>query len=86
MSRAFKFLCACLEDLSDDGLDSTVVNICLGSQENVCSFIDTVEKGWNIGASSEISYINALLDLMDCRNYKGISHNVMTNYCITEVN
>ena len=31
MSRAFKFLRACLEDLSDDELDSTVVDICHGS-------------------------------------------------------
>ena len=33
-----------LEDLSDDELDSTVVDICLGSPENVCSFIDTMGK------------------------------------------
>ena len=85
VSRAFKFLRACLEDLSDDELDSTVVDICLGSPENVCSFIDTMEKDWNIGASGKISYVNALLDLMDFRKYKGISHNVMTNFCITEV-
>ena len=30
VSRAFKFLRACLEDLSDDELDSTVVDICIG--------------------------------------------------------
>ena len=85
VSRAFKLLRACLEDLSDDELDSTVVDICLGSPENVCSFIDTMEKDWNIGASGKISYVNALLDLMDFRKYKGISHNIMTNFCITEV-
>ena len=62
MSRASKFLCACQEDLSDDELDSTVVDICLGSPENVCSFIDTMEKDWNIGASGKISYVNTTLD------------------------
>ena len=44
-----------------------------------------MEKYWNIGASVKISYVNALLDLMDFRKYNGISHNVMTNFCITEV-
>ena len=61
------------------------MDICLGSPEDVCSFTDTMEKDWNIGASGKISYVNALLDLMDFRKYKGISHNVMTNFCITEV-
>ena len=42
-------------------------------------------KDWNIGASGKISYVNSLLDLMDFRKYKVISHNVMTNFCITEV-
>ena len=55
MSRAFKFPRACLEDLSDDELDFTVVDICPGSPENVCPFIDTMEKDWNIGASGKIS-------------------------------
>lgn len=85
VSRAFKFLRACVEDLSDDELDSTVVDICLGSPENVCSFIDTMEKDWNIGASGKINYVNAILDLMDFRKYKGISPNVMANFGITEV-
>ena len=44
MSRAFKFLRACLKELSDDEFDSTVVDICLGSPGNVCSFIDTWNK------------------------------------------
>ena len=73
MSRTFKFLRACLEDLSEDELDSTVVDTCHGSPENVCSFIDTMEKDWNIGALGKISHVNALLDLMDFGNI-GESH------------
>ena len=82
--RAFKFLLACLEDLSDDKLDSTVVDSCLGSPENVCLFIDTMGKVWNIGASGKISYVSALLDLMDFSKYEGMSPNVITNFGITE--
>ena len=74
VSRAFKFLCVCLEDLSDEELDSTVMDICLGSPENVCSFIDTMEKDWIIGASGKISYVNALLELMDFRKNIRESH------------
>ena len=39
VSRAFKFLRACLEDLSDDELGSTVVDISVSWVTRKCMFI-----------------------------------------------
>ena len=45
---------------------------------------DHLEKDFDVSASGRIDYINALLDLMDFRKFKGLNFDTLQNFSIVE--
>ena len=44
-----------------------------------------MEKDFDVSASVGIGYINALLDLMDFRKFKGLNSDTLKNFSIVEI-
>ena len=57
----------------------------MGSTENLRCFIDTLQNEWRIGNSGQISYIHALIDLIDFRKITGVSSTILHNFAVVEV-
>ena len=61
------------------------IDYCLGSTSHIYRFFDYFEKDYDVSASGRIRYINALLDLMDFRKFKGLNFDTLQNFSIVEI-
>ena len=61
------------------------IDYCLGSTSHIYRFFDYLEKDFDVSASGRIGYINALLDVMDFRKFKGLNFDTMQNFSIVEI-
>ena len=77
LSSILKFLRASNEDFLYDGISDVDNDVCVGSKESVCCFIDTLQNEWRIGNSGQISYIHALIDLTDFCKLTGVSSTIL---------
>ena len=57
----------------------------MGSTENVSCFLDTLQNEWRIGNSGQISYIHALIDLIDFRKLTGVSSAILHSFAVVEI-
>ena len=80
LSRILKFLLASNEDFLYDGISNVDIDFCVGSTENVSCFLDTLQNEWRIGNSGQISYIHALIDLIDFHKLTGVSSVILHNF------
>ena len=85
LSHILKFLHASNEDFLYDGISNVDIDFCLGSTENVSCFLDTLQNEWRIGNSGQISYIHALIDLIDFRKLTGVSSAILHNFAAVEM-
>ena len=58
---------------------------CVGSTENVRCFINTIQNKWRIGNSRQISYIHALIDLIDFRKLTEVLASILHNFGVVEM-
>ena len=81
-----KFLRFCFEDSSyEEGVTMYMVDYCLGSANLICQFLDAMENVWKLGHSRRLSYLNALHDLMDFRQFSRPPGNVLSVFTITDI-
>ena len=73
------------EDILYDGISNVDIDFCVGSTENVSCFLDTLQNEWRIGNSGQISYIHALIDLIDFRKLTGVSSAILHNFAVVEI-
>ena len=85
LSRILTFLRASNEDFQYDGISNVDIDFCVGSTENVRCFLDTLQNEWRIGNSGQISYIHALIDLIDFRKLTGVSSTILHNFAVVEM-
>ena len=79
LSRVLKFLHASNEDFLYDGISNVDIDFCVGSTENVSCVLGTLQNEWRMGNSGQISYIHALIDLIDFRKLTGVSSAILHN-------
>ena len=53
--------------------------------EEVSCFLDTLQNECRIGNSGQISYIHALIDLIDFRKLTGVSSAILHNFAVVEM-
>ena len=70
------------EDFLYDGISNVDIDFCVGSTENV---IGTLQNEWRIGNSGQISYIHALIDLIDFRKLTVVSSAILHNFAVVEM-
>ena len=85
LSRILKFLPASNEDFLYDGISNVDIDFFVGSTENVRCFLDILQNEWRIGNSGQISYIHALIDLIDFQKLTGVSSTILYNFAMGEV-
>ena len=85
LSLILKFLRASNEDFLYDGISNVDIDFCVGSTENVSCFLDTLQNEWRIGNPGQISYIHALIDLIDFRKLTGVSSAILHNFKVVEM-
>ena len=85
LSRILKFLRALNEAFLYDGISNVDNDFCVGSTENVSCFLDALQNEWRIGNSGQISYIHALIDLIDFRKLTGVSSAILHNFAVVEI-
>ena len=85
LSHILKFLRASDEDFLYDGIGNVDIDFCVASTENVCCFLETLQNEWRIGNSGQISYIHALIDLIDFRKLTGVSSTILQNFAVVEI-
>ena len=73
LSKSLKYIRFCSEDFLDEEVTESNIDYCLGSTSHVYRFFDYLEKDFDVSASGQIGYINALLDVMDFRKFKGLT-------------
>ena len=73
------------EDFLYAGISDVDIDFCVGSTKNVCCFIDTLQNEWRKGNSGQISYIHALIDLIDFRKLTGVSASILHNFAVVEM-
>ncbi len=81
-SRALKFLRYCLSENPTDRLTSEKIDYYLGSMEFLANFLDHITKDESIGHAGHVSYINALLEMVEYRKFKGIDSNSLNNFSV----
>ena len=62
-----------------------ILIFCVGSTENVRCFLDTLHNEWRIGNSGKISYIHALIDLIDFHKLTGVSSTILHKFAVVEM-
>ena len=72
LSKSLKNIRFRSEDFLDQEVTESNIDYCLGSMSHN-RFFEYLEKDFDVSASGQISYINALLDLMDFRKFKGLT-------------
>ena len=85
VSRIRKFLCVSNEDLIHDDIKDSDIDFSAWSTENIGRFMETMETEWKLGNSGQISYMQALIDLMDFRKFQGVSSSVLQNFSVMEM-
>ena len=85
VSRISKFLCVSNEDLIHDDIKDSDIDFSTGSTENIGRFMETMQTEWKLGNSGQISYMHALIDLMDFRKIQGVSSRVLQNFAVVEM-
>ena len=85
LSKSLKYIRFCTEDFLDEEVTESNIDYCLGSTSHIYRFFDYLEKDFDVSASGQIGYINALLDLMDFRKFKGLNFDTMQNFSIVEI-
>ena len=82
LPRVRKFLCVSNEDLIHDDIKDSGIDFSTASTENIGRFMETVETEWKFGSSGQISYMHALIDLMDFCKFHGVSSSVLQNFAV----
>ena len=85
VSRIRKFSCVSNEDLIHDDIKDSDIEFSAWSTENIGRFMETMETEWKLGNSGQISYMQALTDLMDFRKFQGVSSSVLQNFSVMEM-
>ena len=85
VSRIRKFLCVSNGDLIHDDIKDSDIDFSTGSTENIGRFMEKMETEWKLGNSGQISYMRALIDLMDFRKFQGLSSSVLQNFAVVEM-
>ena len=85
VSRIRSYLCVSNEDLIHDDIKDSDIHFSTGSTENIGRFMETMETEWKLGNSGQISYMHALIDLMDFRKFQGVSSSVLQNFAVVEM-
>ena len=70
---------------SDLDLTYEFVDCCLGSPNVFISFLQTLEKDWNLSSSASLNYVKAIEDLIDFRKTRGVSDNTLRCFTVTEL-
>lgn len=83
-TRVMKFLKYCSEDDEDD-LSSDFVDYCLGSPSFITKFVEHIKEEWKLGSSAQISYLQAISDMIDYRKSQGVSAITQKNFTIAEI-
>ena len=83
-TRVMKFLKCCNEDEEDD-LSTDFVDYCLRSLSLITKFVEYMMEEWKLSSSAQISYLQAISDMIDCRKSQGISANTQRNFTIAEI-
>ena len=78
-------MCVSNEDLIHDNIKDSNIDFSTGSTENIGRFMETMETEWKLGNSGQISYMHALIDLMDFRKFQGVSSSVLQNFAVVEM-
>ena len=83
LSKSFKYIRVCSENFQDEEVTESNIDYFLGSMSHIYRFFDYLEKDFDVSASGRIGYINALLDYMDFRKFKGLNFNTLQKvfYC-----
>ena len=82
LSKKFKYIRFCSEDFLDEEVTESHIDYCLGSTSHIYRFFDYLEKDFDVSASWRIGYINALLDVMDFRKFKGLNFDTLQNFLL----
>ena len=85
VSRIRKFLCVSNGDLIHDDIKDSDIDFSTGSTENIGRFMETMEIEWKLGNSGQISYLHALINLMDFRKFQRVSSSVLQNFAVVEM-
>ena len=85
LSKSLKYIRFCSEDFLDEEVTESNIDYCLGSTTHIYRFFDYLEKDFDVSASGRIGYINALLDVMDFRKFKGLNFDTLQNFSIVEI-
>ena len=85
LSKSLKYVRFCSEDFLDEEVTESNIDYCLGSTSQIYRFFDHLEKDFDFSASVRIGYINALLDVMDFRKFKGLNFDTLQNFSIVEI-
>ena len=86
VSRVLKFFAFGLEDMgSEEELESNYVDYCIGSVEHIRKFLENMETTHRITKSGQLGYIRAILELMDCRKFKGLPVKILQHFAVVEI-
>ena len=84
-SRTMKFFKFCSGE-DEDELTSSFIDYCLGCPKLVTDFAEVLKNEWKIGSSAQISYLHAIIDLIDLRKAHEASADALrNNFGISEV-
>ena len=84
-SRAIKFVYFSSEDTPVDISIDDRVDYYLGSIEHISNFIQHLDQEKSIGYAGNVSYISAMMELIEYRKFKGVSIGVLNNFSVAEI-
>ena len=85
VSRIRKFLCVFNEGIIHGDINDCDNDPFIGSTENIGRFMETIETEWKLGNSGQISYVHALIDLIDCCKFQEVSSSVLQDFFVVEM-
>ena len=84
--RAMKFLMESLgNNDSELELSYEYVDCCLSSPNVFITFLQTLQKEWNLTSSASLNYVKAIGDLIDFRKTRGVNDNTLRCFTVTEI-
>ena len=81
VTRIMKFLKFCNGD-DDDEVSREFVDYCLASPPLVSRFIDYIGNDWKLSSAAQISYLQAIADVIDFRRFEGVA---VESFAVTEI-
>eukprot|EP00795_Rhopilema_esculentum_P017891 gene17891-biopygen2671 len=84
-SRVLKFIQYSQDDLMLEGIEGPKIDYYLASMACLSAFLQHLEDEKSIGFAGSVSYINALLETMEYRKFKGVSASILSNFSVAEV-